>query len=221
MKNSFIFALTFVIIPLRVFAHGAYDIDERVAEFWGNPLMLIRAALLAGAVVGLCAFLLRRSTILALKAGAIAGGLSAVLLFVFANPTESIAPSTSLEGALVGAAATVYKSPSCGCCGGYIEELKRQGANVTVEMVDEDRLTAIKNEHGITPELSSCHTTLIDGYAIEGHVPIEAVVKLRTEKPAIKGITLPGMPSGSPGMPGPKYAPYDVQTLDGETYLKI
>lgn len=221
MKNSFFFALTLVALPARVSAHGAYDIDERFAAFWGNPLMLIGAALLAGVIVGLCMFFFRHNKVLALKAGAITLGLSAVVLFTLANPTESIAPQTALQNVLVGVAATVYKSPSCSCCSGYIEELKRQGANVTVEMVDENRLTEIKAEYGISQELSSCHTTLIDGYAIEGHVPIEAVLKLRTEKPAIKGITLPGMPSGSPGMPGPKFAPYEVLSLDGSLFMEI
>lgn len=221
MKNSFFFVLALAVIPFWVSAHGAYDIDERFAAFWGNPLMLIGAALLAGAIVGLCVFLFSRNKFSALKAGAIVGGLSAVMLFALANPTESLAPQTALEDSLVGVAATVYKSPSCTCCSGYIEELKRQGADVTVEMVDESRLTAIKAEYGISPEHSSCHTTLIDGYAIEGHVPIEAVLKLRAEKPAIKGITLPGMPSGSPGMPGPKLAPYEVLSLDGSLFMKI
>ncbi|OGZ06799.1 MAG: hypothetical protein A3C93_02435 [Candidatus Lloydbacteria bacterium RIFCSPHIGHO2_02_FULL_54_17] len=130
-------------------------------------------------------------------------------------------PLAPAEGSLIGAVATVYKSPTCGCCSGYIEELKRQGANVTVEMVDDRRLAEIKTEHGISPEHSSCHTSIIDGYVVEGHVPIEAVKKLITEKPAIKGITLPGMPSGTPGMAGPKLAPYEIKLLDGTIYLEI
>ena len=108
---------------------------------------------------------------------------------------------------------TVYKSPTCGCCGGYITYLKGQGFNVKVEDV-RDTL-AIKEKYGIPPELEACHTAVIGDYFIEGHVPVEAIKKLLSEKPAIEGIALPGMPSGAPGMTGPKIGKFDIFGVSG------
>lgn len=221
MNRLLLLASLLASTPIAVFAHGAYAVDERMAAIWGSPLALIGIALGVGVLVGGGIFLFRRDQVTALKAGAFVGILSALALFVLANPSTGTAPVTPAEGLLVGAVATVYKSASCGCCGGYIEELKRQGANVTVEVVADTRLAEIKAEHGISPELQSCHTSIIGGYVVEGHVPIEAVKKLITEKPDVKGIAIPGMPSGTPGMPGPKFAPFDVKLLDGTTYLEI
>lgn len=121
---------------------------------------------------------------------------------------------TKADGALAHARMTVYKSPTCGCCGNYIAELKRHGADVTVEELDDAALDAKKRTLGVSKDLESCHTTTMDGYVIEGHVPIEALVKLRTERPSIAGIALPGMPAGSPGMSGMKAGPFLVLSLD-------
>jgi len=123
-----------------------------------------------------------------------------------------------VTGLLEKAKITVYKSPTCGCCGNYIAELKRQGADVLVEEISDVVLAEKKKELGIRPEFYSCHTSLMDGYVVEGHVPIEALVQLRTERPALIGIALPGMPAGSPGMSGVKIAPFAVQTLEGELF---
>jgi len=127
---------------------------------------------------------------------------------------QGLAPALMLEGAKI----TVYKSPTCGCCGNYIAELRRHGAEVTVEDVSDAALTDKKRDLGIRDELHSCHTSIMDGYVIEGHVPVEAVAKLGTEKPEITGIALPGMPAGSPGMSGIKQEPFAVQTLAGGIY---
>lgn len=122
------------------------------------------------------------------------------------------------EGSLAGKQVTVYKSPTCGCCGNYIAELRRQKADVTVEEMPDAALSSKKAELGIPAPLHSCHTSVVDGYVVEGHVPIEAVVKLLSEKPATKGIALPGMPAGSPGMSGVKTEPFAVQTIEGSLF---
>lgn len=111
--------------------------------------------------------------------------------------------------------ATVYKSPSCTCCAGYVSELERQGFDVDVVQGNVD---AIKQRYHIPAAKQSCHTTVIGNYVIEGHVPMQAVKKLLAEQPDVDGIGLPGMPIGTPGMPGPKTAPYRVYALtNGKT----
>lgn len=93
---------------------------------------------------------------------------------------------------------TVYRSPTCGCCGQWIEHLKAH-AFVVNDIVTND-MDQVKERFGISPELASCHTARLDGYFIEGHVPAEDIIRLLTEKPALKGLTVPGMPRGTPGM---------------------
>lgn len=129
--------------------------------------------------------------------------------------------SAANMGLLHGVAITVYKSPTCGCCGNYIAELRRQGASVDVKEISDAEMTAKKRELGVPQKLESCHTSIIDGYVIEGHVPMEAVARLLSERPAIKGIALPGMPAGSPGMSGVKTGPFEVQTLEGALFGKF
>jgi hypothetical protein len=107
---------------------------------------------------------------------------------------------------------TVFKSPACGCCEDYAAYLERQG--FTVEMVETDNMNRIKEKHHIPPQLGSCHTSLIGNYIVEGHVPVEAIHKLLAEKPSIAGIAMPGMPSGSPGMPGRKEEPFVIYSFD-------
>ena len=106
---------------------------------------------------------------------------------------------------------TVYKSASCGCCSGYVAELKRQGFNV--ETVLREDMFSIKNQYNIPKNMESCHTSVIGNYFIEGHVPIEAVNMLLESKPEIDGIALPNMPAGSPGMPGFKSEPFKIYAL--------
>ena len=108
--------------------------------------------------------------------------------------------------------ATLYKDPSCGCCQGYAEHLEKAGFKVTV--VNTRDLPAIKKQHAIPEVLESCHTTVVDGYVVEGHVPIATVKRLLAERPAIRGIGMPGMPAGSPGMGGSKSEPFIAYDLD-------
>ena len=107
--------------------------------------------------------------------------------------------------------ATVYKSPECGCCHVWAGYLRYNGFDVLVK--DMDDVTPVKNFFRIPDDLRSCHTAIIGGYAVEGHVPVEAIDRLLAEKPEIKGIALPGMPSGSPGMPGPSTGRFIISTI--------
>ena len=100
--------------------------------------------------------------------------------------------------AAAGEAITVYKSPSCGCCTEWVSHLKDNGFDVTVN--ETDNINAIKMEAGLTRELASCHTAFAGDYVIEGHVPASDIHKLLAEAPKAKGLAVPGMPMGSPGM---------------------
>jgi hypothetical protein len=107
---------------------------------------------------------------------------------------------------------TLYKSPECGCCDGYADYLRHSGFTVTSKATHE--LSEISRKAGIPTELQGCHTAFIGDYVVDGHVPVEAIRKLLAERPAIKGISLPGMPEGSPGMSGAKTAPFAVYAID-------
>ncbi|NJK80602.1 MAG: DUF411 domain-containing protein [Chloroflexaceae bacterium] len=109
---------------------------------------------------------------------------------------------------------TVYKSPSCGCCTNWIGYVEEHGYTVTVEEVPD--LAPVKTQYNIPPTVQSCHTALIDGYIIEGHVPVEDIERLLTERPDVVGIAVPGMPVGSPGMEVASSTPqpFNVMTFD-------
>lgn len=109
---------------------------------------------------------------------------------------------------------TVYRSPSCKCCGQWLEHMSKQGFQVN-DMPSED-MDAIKTKLGVPVKLASCHTAVIDGYVIEGHVPAGDVKKLLATKPAaVAGISVPGMVSGTPGMEmGGKKDPFSVLSFD-------
>ena len=112
---------------------------------------------------------------------------------------------------------TMYKSASCGCCGIWAKYAEKEGFYVDVQVLDSVDLK--KQELGVPVEVSSCHTSVIEEYVVEGHVPVEVIDKLLEERPDIKGISLPGMPSGSPGMPGPKNQDWTIYAIhhDGST----
>lgn len=113
----------------------------------------------------------------------------------------------------------LYKNPQCGCCEGYAKYLRKNGYSVTVKPSHD--LSLVKRNNGVPEQFEGCHTSLIDGYVVEGHVPVSAINKLLSERPDIKGISLPGMPMGSPGMGGKKEAPFEVHqfTFDGKSKL--
>lgn len=106
----------------------------------------------------------------------------------------------------------VYKDPTCGCCGLWVAHLRARGFAPTV--TDAPNMTQVKDRSHIPVQLRSCHTALVGGYVIEGHVPAADVQRLLTEKPKVLGLAVPGMPVGSPGMEGAGGRPYDVLTFD-------
>jgi hypothetical protein len=106
----------------------------------------------------------------------------------------------------------VYKSPTCGCCTRWADQLRASGFDV--KTINVPNMVPIKQQLGVPPQLGSCHTAVVDGYVVEGHVPIEDVLRLLRERPAAKGIAVPGMPIGSPGMEGPNPQPFKVYTFD-------
>lgn len=113
----------------------------------------------------------------------------------------------------------VHKSPTCGCCGLWVDHLRQAG--FPVEVRDQDNIHPLKERLGIPFGKGSCHTAQIDGYVIEGHVPVEDIKRLLAERPQARGLTLPGMPAGSPGMemPDGRVEPYTVELIatDGST----
>ena len=119
-----------------------------------------------------------------------------------------------VAGASPGGDVTVYKSPTCGCCAEWVTHLRRHGFRVKTE--DRSDLQPIKARHGVPAELQSCHTALIGGYVVEGHVPADLIERLLRERPKVAGLAVPGMPVGSPGMevPGVPADRYRVLTFD-------
>lgn len=111
-----------------------------------------------------------------------------------------------------GTAVTVFKSPSCGCCSKWVEYMRSHGFVVSIR--DMEDLEAIKKMAGVPDGLQACHTATVDGYVVEGHVPVEAVRRLLRERPKMRGITVPGMPAGSPGMESPEPERYSVYSFD-------
>lgn len=118
------------------------------------------------------------------------------------EPAEQVVLAEDLPTILV------YKTPTCGCCNGWIEHL--EAAGFTVDARDVRDLMRVKLDAGVPTGMSSCHTAIVDGYVVEGHVPAEHVVRMLEERPGIAGIAAPGMPIGSPGMEGPNAQPYQV-----------
>ena len=118
---------------------------------------------------------------------------------------------------------TLFKSPGSVCCDDYAAYLGQHGFSVSVK--ESDRLATISAEAGIPSRLQGCHTAFIDGYVIDGHVPVEAIEKLLADGSRLKGLTVPGMPPGSPGMPGDKQEPLTVYAIDRDghshVYMKL
>ena len=105
----------------------------------------------------------------------------------------------------------VYKSATCGCCTKWVKHMRAAGFKVEAENVPD--VNHYKNIYGVPVEMGSCHTAIVDGYVIEGHVPADDVIRLLRERPEIDGIAVPGMPIGSPGMEGPNAEAYDVTSF--------
>lgn len=114
---------------------------------------------------------------------------------------------------------TAWRSPECGCCHRWAQSLEAAGMHVT--MIDSDDMAAVKKAHGVPEKVASCHTATVEGYTIEGHVPAREIKRLLAERPDAVGLTVPGMPQGSPGMDFGKSEAYQVRLVkkDGTTQV--
>lgn len=204
-------------LPVSVFGHAGEHVESGASV----PLIaVLGGALLMGLLTAGLLSRLRLVPAKALLAGltvSILAGGTGYLMATQGAQTEALAVHAELAGVRM----EVHKSPGCTCCEGFIAALKEQGAAVLVQEVTEEELSRFKAAQGIDPALQSCHTTLVAGYVVEGHVPFEAIAKLLREKPALEGIALPGMPIGTPGMPGQKTEPYRIKMLSGEEYVTL
>jgi hypothetical protein len=129
------------------------------------------------------------------------------------------ATAQSARGAAKPPHLVVYKSPTCGCCAKWVEHVNAAG--FTSETTNVPDVAPIKVKHGVPSQLASCHTALVGGYVIEGHVPAEDIRRLLRERPAIVGLAAPGMPAGSPGMDVPNSPPYQVLSFDKQGRTKV
>lgn len=111
----------------------------------------------------------------------------------------------------------IHRDPSCGCCGAWAEHIAAAG--FPSRIVEEVRINAVKTRLGVPAAMWSCHTAEVDGYVLEGHVPASALVRLLDDRPAVRGLAVPGMPVGSPGMEVPSMAAdaYDVMAFNADT----
>jgi hypothetical protein len=133
----------------------------------------------------------------------------AILMFLIGGAVGIVAPvARAADGSKK---VTLYKDPQCGCCEGYADYLRSNGFDVSI--VPTHDLPLLDEKYGIPTDLQPCHLSLIGGYVVGGHVPMEVVSRLLTERPAITGITLPGMPLGSPGMSGEKTEPFKIYEI--------
>lgn len=134
----------------------------------------------------------------------LAGASTVPILAAAAFMLTSVRPAA-------GAEITVYKSPTCACCGKWIRHMRDAGFRITEKNLAD--VVTIKKKYGVPTSLYSCHTSLAGEYVIEGHVPADLVQRLLDEQPAVTGLAVPGMPAGSPGMEGAVKEPYVVRAF--------
>jgi len=134
--------------------------------------------------------------------------LTTILLFSRGSNATTFESINNYDGDI-----EIYKSITCGCCSVYSSYVDGK-VSPKVNKFNVQDPNEIKREYGIPQELESCHTTIMGDYFVEGHIPLEAVEKLLEEQPDIAGIAMPGMPSGSPGMPGQKYGDFIIYAVD-------
>lgn len=139
----------------------------------------------------------RRMFLAAMGASLTFAGSAALLRVLAGGPANAAAPGV-----------TVWKAASCGCCGGWVEHMRKAGFSVTVHELDD--VDPVKTRLGVPAQLQSCHTAEVGGYVLEGHVPADSVARLLRERPQAKGLAVPGMPQGSPGMETGEKDPYQV-----------
>jgi hypothetical protein len=129
------------------------------------------------------------------------------------------AVSASGAGAQATPAVAVFKSATCGCCVKWVEHLRANGFAPTATNVED--MNAVKTQHHVPQPVQSCHTALVGGYVIEGHVPASDIKRLLKERPAVSGLAVAGMPAGSPGMEGAAPQKYDVLSFDKDGKTRV
>jgi hypothetical protein len=141
------------------------------------------------------------------------GASAALALLALPAPAVAQAPASPKM--------TVYKSPTCGCCAKWVEHMRKAGFDMTVNEVP--NVGEVKVAHHVPTDVASCHTAIVGGYVIEGHVPADVILQMLKEKPKIVGLAVPGMPVGAPGMEGDGSTKehYDIVafTADGKHYV--
>lgn len=135
-------------------------------------------------------------------------------IYMFGSPSTSEHTQAAEEISL-----TMYHSPGCQCCVKWAAYLQNRGVEVTIEQAH--NLQEIKEEHGVPNQLSSCHTAVVDGYVVEGHVPVEDIRKMLAERPDVIGISVPGMPQNSPGMDMPSDQSYQSVLFDEDENVSV
>ena len=142
-------------------------------------------------------------------------GIAAAAVALLSTAGSSLAAQ---RGA--GTVVEVYKTPTCGCCHLWVEHLQKNG--FTTRVTDMESLGDVKKKYGVPARATSCHTAVVNGYVLEGHVPAADVKRLLSEKPAVAGIAVPGMPVGSPGREvGSTVQRYDVLSFDKTGQTKV
>lgn len=141
------------------------------------------------------------------------GAILSLALLLTASPSRA-QTSPSME---------IYKSPTCGCCSKWVEHVREHGFVARVSDISDQALDRLKAQHGIPRTAQSCHTALVGGYFVEGHVPAAEIRRLLKERPAIAGLAVAGMPLGSPGMevPGTPAQTYNVIALDKQGVARV
>lgn len=124
-----------------------------------------------------------------------------------------------LPAMAAGTPVKLYKNPNCGCCDVYAQHLEANGFKV--ELINTTDMASIKQKYAVPEKLEGCHTAIIEGYVVEGLVPAEHVKRLLKERSPAKGIALPGMPVGAPGMPGDKRGPLHIYYLGSGATPKV
>ncbi len=144
------------------------------------------------------------------------------LVLVMTAACLSASPSAQTKPA-AGPTVSVYKTPTCGCCSKWVDHMKKAGFQVSVTDMPQQSLDNVKAKHKVPAAVHSCHTAVVEGYVVEGHVPPTEVKRLLKEKQKVTGIAVPGMPIGSPGMesPGMTAHPYDVLSFDAQGKTKV
>lgn len=216
MKYIFLLTLITAAIPGLASAHdGSNHTDTAWYQDTTSVIIMLSLTLLSVTLARASYYLPRYRHMLA--------GLSIASLLLgsvglYQNYATPAPVTDAVAASLTGLPVTVYRTEGCSCCTKFTEELTSTGANVTVETITPSEMRNLKEQRGINPNQESCHTSIIAGYVVEGHVPFAAIAQLVDTTPDTTGITLPGMPIGTPGMPGRQTETFVVETLDNELF---